>query len=407
MIKLGTKGSNGYYLYLYDDNTPILLPCLFARFTQVAGYKIKSESTVERETGKVTVRLEEIEIGAETGYLVCNRIGKFLEWVEDYQKIAGVSLDTHSALPDDALNEFINDYLIDESGKSLEAVNKYVDSLNSYYSFLTRFFNSKPRRIGIYPEYRAIARSNSSAKNGVKYLLPSSRELFYSNASSLLQEIVLRNGGELGCRTSENQGFLLNDFRAGNVKYDGILTLFSKLDKNPNQEGFEYHLSSLWTKYGRSRTLYIPSYLLKLMRKYYIQERPASDSDHLFISNSDQNRGEPISKSYGSRAMAKVRVIIQKKIEAMPSLYKSTQEIQPCHTYHVLRHSFGTDLFYNMCQGENKSFESITTESSIYIETARRMGHKVDHAHSSDVTKRYIHACGYRQTLEKGIVDGL
>lgn len=407
MIKLGSKDPNEHYLYLYDDNTPILLPCLFARFTQVAGYKIKCETSVDLKTGEVTARLEEVEIGTETGYQVCNRIGTFLEWVEDYQRLSRVSLDTHTALPDDVLNEFINDYLIDECSKSLEAVNKYVDSLNSYYSYLTRFFNSKPRRIGIFREYRAMARSNSSAKNGVKYLLPSTRELFYSNCNSLLHEIVLRNGGELGCRTSENQGFLLKDFKAGNEKYDGILTLFDKLDNNPDQEEFEYHMSSLWTKYGRSRTLYIPSYLLKLMRKYYHEERPASDSDHLFVSNSDQNRGEPISKSFGTRVMAEVRSIVQKKIDEVPSLYKNTQEIQPCHTYHVLRHSFGTDLFYNMCQGENKSFESITTESAVYIETARRMGHKVDHARASDVTKRYIHACGFREALEKGIVDGL
>lgn len=407
MIRLGTKKPNEHYLYFYDDNTPILLPCLFARFTQLAGYKVKRETNVESSTGKVTIQLKEVEIGAETGYLICNRIGTFLEWVEDYQKIAGVSLDIHTALPSDVLNEFINDYLIDELGKSLEAVNKYIDSLNAYYSFLTRFFNSPPRKIGIYSEYRPVARSNSTAKNGVRYLLPSSRELFYSHANSLLQEVVLRNGGELGCRTAENKGFLLNDFKIGNVKYDGILTLFSKLYKNPYQEEFEYHLSSLWTKYGRSRTLYIPNYLLKLMLKYYEQERPASDSDHLFVSNSDQNRGEPISKSFGTRAMTEVRKILLKKIVGTPSLYKGIQEIQPCHTYHVLRHSFGTDLFYNMAQGENKSFESITTESSIYIETARRMGHKVDYTNSNVVTKRYIHACGYREVLERGIVDGL
>ena len=218
---------------------------------------------------------------------------------------------------------------------------------------------------------------------------------------------MLRNGGELGCRASENLGFLLDDFVANKQKFSGLLSLFKQLYKKPEQSEFQYHLSSMWTKYGRSRTLYIPRHLLMLMYRYYEQERPKSDSPHLLISNSNQNRGERISKQFASDTFFNVKKNVQRKISENPECYDDIQEIHPAYSYHVLRHSFGTDVFYNFCQGQNKSFESITTTSAVYIETARRMGHKVDSRGANDVTKRYIHACGYRETLLNGIIDGL
>ena len=93
-------------------------------------------------------------------------------------------------------------------------------------------------------------------------------------------------------------------------------------------------------------------------------------------------------------------------MKAYPERYKHHQEIQSVNVYHHLRHSFGTDFFYNLCKGENKHYESITTTSSIYLTTAKRLGHKVDGRYAGEVTKKYIHSCGQRETLLKEVVNG-
>ncbi|MBU2919150.1 site-specific integrase [Psychrosphaera sp. F3M07] len=398
---------NGHYLYLNDNNVPILLPCLFARYTRHSLLSVYRTVEQNTKTGVSKHLLIEKEIGEQTAYKICNRLGIFLEYIDDYKDKDFISLNTHTALPSEVINDYINDYLINERGKSEQATNKYVEAINSYYNWLSYYFNNKPKYIGIKSNYRKIARNNTSIPLLVNYFLPATRELLYANCSSLLQQIVLRNAGELGCRTAENLGFLLDDFKANKREYTGLRSLFKQLKKNPEQEEFKYHLNSIWTKYSRSRTLYIPRHLLKLMCRYYEQERPKSDSPHLFVSNSNQNRGDKISTQFSSDTFLEIKNKVQQKISKNPKRYDDIQEIHSDYSYHVMRHSFATDIFYNLCQGQNKSYESITTTSAVYIETARRMGHKVDARGGGDVTKRYIHSCGYRDALQKGVVCGL
>jgi integrase len=398
---------NGHHIYLDDNEDPILLPCVFSRFTQCAQYKVERSKEEDENTGRAKIVFHEIEIGEDAAYKISSHLGRYLEWVNNYKTSRFISLNTHTALPGEIVNEYINEYLIDECMKSEFVANQAVNSLNAYYDWISYYFGNKSRHIGIKPKFRKTARNNSKGALAVKYLVPATRELYYRNADNLLQEIVLRNGGDLGCRAKENQGFLLNDFVANKEKYTGLRTLFKQLEKKPEQDVFEYHLSSLYTKYGRSRTLYIPRHLLQKMKSYYDEERPKSDSNHLLVINSSNNRGECISKTYACRIFFDIKNKLMQKIKDNPSLYNDIQEIHESFSYHVMRHSFGTDIFYNMCEGQNKKYESITTTSAVYIETARRMGHKVDGRGANDVTKSYIHACGYRETLLKGIVNGI
>jgi len=391
---------NNCHIYLDDNNEAVILPCVFSRYTEVVGLKVIRKKVKNESSGRYDELIEEKEIGRDTGYKICNHLGRFLEWVNDYSSIKRVSLDTHTAFPSDLLNEYINEYLIDECQKSEQVAFDAVTSLTSYYNFLAFYFNNRNKNIFIKSTYRPIARKNSKTSLHVNYLLPATRELFYRKAKSLLQEILLRNGGDLGCRAKENQGFLLNDFYINKKKHPGLLTLFKELETKPTQYEFEYHLSSLYTKYGRSRTLYIPRQLIEKMYLYYKTERPQSDSNHLLISNSNNSsKGKCVSKGLASDVFLEIKNELIHESESDKALYKNLQSLEVGWSYHVLRHSFGTDIFYNMCTGQNKHFESITTTSSIYIETARRMGHKVDSRGAGDVTKRYIHTCGYRETL--------
>ncbi|MGL1274484.1 hypothetical protein ACSTJ6_02680 [Vibrio parahaemolyticus] len=279
--------------------------------------------------------------------------------------------------------------------------------MSAYYNWLMYFFDNKYKAIYIKPKYREAARNNNRAEKVVKYLLPQTRQLFYQNSDSLLEELVLRCGGELGLRTKENQGLLLNDYTANTQKHKGMLTLFDELERYPEKEEFKYHLSSLYTKYSRSRTLYIPRYLLEKMKLYYDTERPLSDSNHLFVSSSSNHSyGQCISKRFATDTFAKVRKKLMIEIDNHPERFTSYQEIQKVTVYHHLRHSFGTDLFYNLCRNENKRYESITTSSSIYLTTAVRLGHRVDGRQANNVTKEYIHSCGIREQLLKDSVNG-
>lgn len=404
MQRLNEKEYCGHWIYLDDNDIPILLPCLYSRYTTLNGLSIVNEKIYNLESKQFEYRFKELEIGEDAQNVRCSQLGLFLEWVENHNHPL-VTLNSHTALPSEYINEYVNSYLINEMGKSEIVVNRAVMALNSYYNWLSFFFNNTCKKIFVFSENRSKVRSNNKSKLIVKYLLPSTRELLYRNANTLLEEIVLRNGGELGCRTKENQGFYLDDFKADGKLQRGLLTLFNELADKPEQEDFEYHLSSINTKYGTARKLYIKRYHLELMKRYHEKERPQTSSKHLLVSNSRNNRGEVISKRFGTDVFSKIAKIVRTKIQYNLGAYGGVQDLAEALSYHHLRHSFGTDIFYDLCSRAGKNFESITTESRVYIETARRLGHKVDSKFSNQTTKVYIHACGHREALLKEVVN--
>ncbi|MDF9389348.1 site-specific integrase [Vibrio sp. 1151_11] len=405
MQRICDKLYNGHWIYLYDDDVPILLPCLYCRYTHVTGLSVVSEKKRVEITGAFEFLLKEVEIGDYAQYERGQQLGLFLEWVENYDH-PPVTLAWHTALPAELINEYINEYLIVKLQKSEVVVNKALNSLCSYYNWLTCFFDANYKKIFVFAEYRTLARANNKSNLIVKYLLPATRELLYRHADSLLEEIVLRNGGELGCRTSENQGFYLGNFQADKKMQEGLWSLFKKAKESPEKEEFEYHLPSFCAKYGSARTLYISREHLQLMERYYNTERPDSASNHLLISNSSNHtKGEVISKRYGSATFSKTLKKLLKVMNENPEAYSGYQTLDEANVYHHLRHSFGTDIFYDLCVAAKKNYESITTESRVYIETARRLGHKVDGKYANQTTKVYIHACGEREALLREAVD--
>ncbi|WP_318518258.1 site-specific integrase [Photobacterium leiognathi] len=397
---------NNHWIYLDDNDVPLLLPCLYSRYTYSNGLSLVHSKTLNREAKDYEFCFEEIEISDDAQYVRVQQLACFLKWVEDYDHPL-VTLDNHTALPSEYINEYVNDHLICSMEKSEIVVNRATMALNSYYNWLSFFFDNPLKKIFVFSENRQIARSNNKAKLIVKYLLPATRELLYRHAGTLLEEIVLRNGGELGCRTKENQGFYLSDYRADGKIQTGLLSLFNELITEQNKEEFQYHLPSINTKYGKARTLYIQRSHLELMKRYYDLERPQSDSNHLLISNSrNSSRGHVIAVNYGTKLFSRIAEKVRQKIQDNPEVYSGYQDINAANTYHHLRHSFGTDVFYEGCIKAGKNAESITTESRVYIETARRMGHTVAGRNANETTKVYIHAVGQREALLKEVANG-
>lgn len=408
MQRFNDKEYNKHWIYLDDNNTPLILPCLYARYITQRGVSIELKVKKDRITNQIIHFFEEVEIALDGQYVRGNQLGLFLDWVYMQSRSGShISLTNHTALPSDVINEYINNYLIKTKGKSEVVVSKAIYSLKSYFNWLSYFFDNKYKNIFVFSSHRALLRSNNKQCLTVKYLLPATRELLYRRAGTLLEEIVLRNGGDLGCRTKENLGFLLGDFTANQKKHSGLLSLFSELEKKSDKQEFEYHLSSLYTKYGRSRTLYIPRSLLEKMKRYYYTERAITKSNYLFVSNANNySKGCGVSSEYGSNIFRKVLLRVINSMDENPELYSGCQTLEIGAVYHHLRHSFGTDVFYEECRRNGKNYDSITTESAAYIETARRMGHKVDGRHSNQTTKVYIHSCGYKDRLLKMVVNG-
>jgi len=84
MHRYSDKKINKHYIYLDSDRVPILLPCLFARYTEVAGKKIELIKRKNRNSDLIENVFEEVFIGADASYKICNHLGRFLEWVDKF-----------------------------------------------------------------------------------------------------------------------------------------------------------------------------------------------------------------------------------------------------------------------------------------------------------------------------------
>ena len=106
MYRYNDKKLNRHYVYLDDDHNPLILPCLFARYTQVLNFRVDSSSYQDETSNKIIYKFIEKEIGPDTSYKICNHLGRFLEWVNEYNAIEQVNIYTHTALPDLVINEY-------------------------------------------------------------------------------------------------------------------------------------------------------------------------------------------------------------------------------------------------------------------------------------------------------------
>jgi integrase len=269
-------------------------------------------------------------------------------------------------------------------------------ALNAYFNYLAVNNLSDVKRLFIRPKHREAARNNTKKRIAVKYLTPKLRSILYQNTSSKRDELLLRSGGEMGCRSKENLGFLVDDFTVGAKTYEGMKSLFLKMSSDKDKQVFEYHLQGRFSKSkrssgGESRTLYFHRDLLKRFEDYYKNERPKSNEQTFFLNNAINNNGA-ILRSRASRVFAEARAkVIAEQRDG--GLDPEGQMLETDHTHHVLRHSFATDKFYDYAQEKNIRIDDVTTTSQIYLSVAALMGHSVNDRSAPQTTKRYIRSC--------------
>ncbi|MBC7001779.1 hypothetical protein BIZ37_04370 [Photobacterium sp. BZF1] len=407
------------YIFLSNDGVIQVLPSFFSQASfntyQIFTYaRIKITGGYEPYKRKIKTRDESRRTIEE----MMPRLLRFLKWAEnvaDYHwEIGGVrdtyGLHNHHLSPSEILNDYINDYLISEQKVSEAEAKAHITTLNAYFAYLEigELIEDGFKDLYIRPELLEEARNNTNKKTGVKYLTNGVRDALYEVALTefgLRDEIILRCGGEIGVRSCELRGFVLDDFAEGKSTFKGLKSLFDDLEATDDVETpyFKFRLHGRYSKAkpnegGESRWLDIPYNLLERMKDYYEGERPSQgiESKFLFLNESNNLGVTNISARKGTDVF---RVVAKKlnKIKSKGILYQNTQEITD-QTFHILRHSFGTDLFWSLSDGNP---ERIVSTSKEFMHVAERMGHRINNMRKAGKTTiKYIRSAQVKQALE-------
>lgn len=395
------------HIFMAEDLSLLLLPTLFSKAVSRTGAAWK-RITSDGKDKFASKFYQEEEISDVTITILNNKLEHFFNWLIQYSRTnSQVSIDRHHNIPEELLNFYINTVIIEEQGAGEHTVEQYLMALRDYYSYLamTGFTNAKDIRVK--PRLKSAVKRNTKRRTAVKYLTPELRSILYRNTDSLRDELLLRGGGELGLRSKENQGLLLEDFMVGNKKYLGFKSLFLRMEQHPDQMEFEYYLQGQYTKAprnaggGESRKLYIHRSLLERYKNYYDKKRPQSTSNTLLLNSSYSNYGEPIAENAASRVFTRVKKKVL-ELQRGVALPEHVQMLEDDHTGHILRHSFGTDMFYDTCKEKRVNIDSVTPTSAVYLLVARLMGHNAKDGSAPETTKTYIRSCQIKEAFLTG-----
>lgn len=398
-------------IWFTDDLCLLVLPSFFSKCLNNSQLIYTIEKKPD-DNGFVDISLKErpVENGT-TIIFIQHRLEQFLNWIIEYSSESKhVSLDTHHNISDEILNYYINDVLILERGLGEKSIEQNLIALRSYYNFLAVNGVTNLKTILVKAKNKAVARDNTKKRGAVKYLTTELRTVLVKHTSSIRNELILKTGSELGLRSKENLGLLMNDFVSGGKKYLGIKSLIKIMISNPNQDQFQYHLQGKFTKAARnsggglSRTLYLHRSLLARISDYIDKERPDTDCNTLFVTQSNRSTGKPIDKGAATRIFAEARDKVL-KAQAAGNLEEteSGQKLETTHTYHILRHTFGTNKFYEFAKESNVEIDDVTPTSQVYLSVARLMGHNARDRYAPTTTKTYIRSCHIKDYYEQGL----
>lgn len=398
------------HIFFSEDLSLLLLPTLFSKAVSRTGVVWK-RVTRDEKYKFASITYQEEEISDVTIAILHNKLVKFFNWLIQYcQQNRQVSIDTHHNIPEELLSYYINTVIIEEQGAGEHTVEQHLMALRSYYTYLSMIGFTNAKDIRVKPRLKSLVKKNTKRRTAVKYLTPELRSILYRNTESIRDELLLRGGGELGLRSKENQGLLLEDFMVGNKKHLGFKSLFLKMAQHPDQMEFEYFLQGKYTKAprnagsGESRRIYIHRSLLERYKKYYDNERPESTENTLLLNASYSDVGMPIAESAASRAFTRTKKkVLELQLQKSNVLPGEGQLLEDDHTGHILRHSFGTDKFYDTCNQNRVNIDSVTPTSAVYLLVAKLMGHNAKDGNAPETTKTYIRSCHIKEAFLTGV----
>jgi len=392
-------------VFVHDDDSLILLPSLYSLFLY---YHLSHYKQIDKKlkNGKNQTQLVQKDISEVTAEQYVSHLDRFLRYLHqsDQEKPNQNWLMLNHNLPPDIINFYINDIFIERDKGSSTAATQCVSALTSYYNYLVKVgLTQTYKSLRILPGNKAIAQQNTKRRKAIKYIPQSTRNALIRQCTNLRDKLILRCGAEIGTRAKEVTGFYLKDFEYGQKTRKGLLTLFNEMDDNPDETVFTYYLPGKNSKGkpgkgGESRDLYIEVDLLKKMQDYYLQERPNSECNTFFLKVDTRGYGEPIPNNQASNVFRKMKNKLLKMQEQDNSL---TYKIEEDHVYHIMRHSFGTDKFYEYSLDTGTEIDAITASSSVMIQIAELMGHSLAGKDKGlKVTQDYIRSTRQKMTME-------
>tara|TARA_R110001583_G_scaffold25613_4_gene92648 strand:- start:96 stop:1346 length:1251 start_codon:yes stop_codon:yes gene_type:complete len=395
-------------VFVHEDDSLILIPSFYSLFLI---YHLKHYKLIDKKltSGKNQTQLVQKDISEVTASQYISQIDRFLRYLHqsDQENPGQQWLIQNHNLPPEIINHYINDVFIVQEAHSSTNAAQCVAALTSYYNYLVKVGLTKTyKSLSIAPGNRTIARKNTKRREAIKYLPQSTRNALYRQCTSIRNKAILKCGAEVGTRTKEVAGFYLEDFEYGQKTRKGLKTLFNEMKDNPDETVFTYYLPGFNSKGkvgkgGMSRKLYIEVGLLQEMQAYYLEERPANSQYNTFFLKTDNNGyGEPISEQHASNVFKDTKELL---LTAQAQDNSLTYKIHNDHSFHVLRHSFGTDKFYQMAKDTGVAIDAINSSSAVMLEVAELLGHSLEGKDKGlKVTRDYI-----RSTRDKMIMEDL
>ncbi len=390
-------------VFLDDGEVPILLPTFFSMFTSKCLQIYKAIDEKSETSQKIVTRLVLSEISEVTFSQYMSHLKRYLDYCEKFAKehTNAPNIHMHEAAPDEFINGYINEELIDAQSKGQQSAAQAVGALSAYYNYLAHIGVAKVKSLRIYKNYRDTAAKNTLRKRAVKYLTLKTRSALVNVCNNLRDELLLRMGWEVGLRSKENCGLLLNDFSYGKTTHKGLRSLFLEMQEDESKTTFDYFLAGNYVKRtglggtGRSRKIHLDRDLLARLYEYYAIERPESESDVFFLKTDSKGLGLPINTNTASE------VFLARKKELLAKLQQDDCDfsIHEHNSYHHCRHTFGTNVFYELLG--DQGVDTITAGSAAIITVAKLMGHKMEDPRArNQVTQLYIRAVREMQALE-------
>lgn len=372
-------------IFLDDDGNVILLPMLWAIHVSNTGSvfgwhkRITFNSSSSKFKNQKTHQVEKyFELRPVSENTINNYFGHLFNFFKYINK-----LNKETRTPSVHLSELVNSKLINhylnvilpDKLLSSSSLNAHQAAISAYNSFLHELEIKDVVLSTIYRKTRQLIAELDSRPKKMNYLSRSERILLLQTCSSYRDRLILRMGFEVGLRTEENKGLVLNDFKAKNVVQKGLLTLFNDLYRYPSKQSFEFVLSGKYSKGSKTRNIYFDRELLIAMKKYHDNERLIVEqtsqrlSDSLFLRTDSVGIGLPINTEQASNTFSKV--------------LNQCSNINSQLSYHDLRHTFATELYHSELL--NQEGRETRSESAALIVVSERLGHK-----DLSTTRRYI-----------------
>lgn len=286
------------------------------------------------------------------------------------------------------INHYLNEVL-PQRLDSYESLSSHQAAISAFFNFLFEMEIKEYLPSIIYQKTRQHMAEKDTRVKKTSYISKADRVAMLRLCNIQKDSLLLRNGGEVGLRTSENVGLLLEVNKAKGHSQKGLLDLFAELSTEPQKHSFEYVLSGRYTKRQRTRSIFFDRELLTAMKKYHDTERAqimqetGEVSNHLFVRSDKEGKGLPIGVSHGSNVFRKIK----------RECTWLNQEL----SYQDLRHTFATELYHAELLDSNGN--ETRSESAALTVVGERLGHARGSAIS---TKRYIRLRQQMLAIEEG-----